>query len=175
MKAPRRTLVTIFGAGTLLLASAVSITAQVAEAELENTPSKVDPKTLATIQQRDTTAPENQVPYISCYYVDPKVNIDEQATINYYVTDYWHKDYVRDDDSERFTVDYWVNGKKNTINKVKAGDNSLVLPRLPKGTILFAIQCTDSKGRESHRLYQEFLIVDPKRKQSLQTKFILPT
>ncbi|MEO6907788.1 MAG: sugar-binding domain-containing protein [Abditibacteriaceae bacterium] len=139
--------------------------ADTATAELVNTPDKVDPKVLATILQRDDTAPENQVPYISYYYIEPKVNVGAQATIDYYVTDYWQKDYVQDDDSERFTVDYWVNGSKSTINNVKAGENSLALPKLPKGKVLFAIQCTDSKGRESHRLYQEFLSVDPKEEE----------
>lgn len=188
MKALRRTwmkqytwaIIAILGSGTFFWTSSGNALAQDANAEalavskeaavLEDTPDKVDPKALATIQQRDDTVTENQVPYISCYYVETKVNVDEQATIHYYVTDYWHKDYVLDDDSERFTVDYWVNGKKSTLNTVKAGENSIVLPKLPKGKVLFAIQCTDNKGRESHRLYQEFLVVDPKEEAILANK-----
>lgn len=105
-------------------------------------------------------AASNRVPYISTYYVTPKVSISEKAVINYYVTDFDQKEYLLGDTSETFTIDYWVNGAKTTLNKVPAGDNSIALGTLPKGKVLFALQATDKRGLKSHRLYSEFLIVD---------------
>jgi hypothetical protein len=104
----------------------------------------------------------NEVPYISTYYIQPKINIGKDAVIDYYVTDFDNKEFMADDHSETFTVDYWVNGTKATLKNIKAGDNSITLKSLPKGKVLFALQATDEQGRKSHRLFQEFLVVDPK-------------
>ena len=54
----------------------------------------------------------NEVPYISTYYVTPKVNVGQNVVINYYVTDFDQKEYVKDDHSETFTIDYWVSISK---------------------------------------------------------------
>jgi hypothetical protein len=104
----------------------------------------------------------NAVPYISTYYIQPKVQAAQPMSINYYVTSFDQKEYLYDDRSETFTVDYWVNGTKATLQNVKAGDNSIHLKPLPVGKVLFALQATDKQGRKSHRLYQEILVVDPK-------------
>ncbi len=111
-------------------------------------------------------APEfapNRVPYISTYYIQPKVPINQAVTINFYVTDFFHKEYLKDDHSERFTIDYWVDGQKSTLQNVPAGGNSLVLPAFPtkSSKVLFALQATDASGRKSHRLFQEFRVIDP--------------
>jgi hypothetical protein len=106
-------------------------------------------------------APVNRTPYISTYYIQPKVNLGDPAIIDYYVTDFDHKEYLDDDASERFVIDYWVNGVKGVLTNVPAGDRSLNLGVLPKGNVLFAFQATDRLGIKSHRLYQEFRVVDP--------------
>lgn len=116
----------------------------------------------------------NAVPYVSTYYIQPKVNAGQDAVINYYVTDAAQKEYMRDDRSETFTVDYWVNGVKSTLPGIKAGDNSLTLPALPPGKILFALQTTDAQGRKSHRLYQEFLVVKPADEAIPKDKVVTP-
>lgn len=122
----------------------------------------------------DTTDPINRVPYIATYYITPKTNTGKDILINYYVTDYEHKEYMHDDYSERFVIDYWVNGKKQTVKDVKAGDNSITLKPLPKGKVLLALQATDKEGRKSHRLYQEFLVVDPKEEVIPENKIYHP-
>ncbi len=106
-------------------------------------------------------APVNRTPYISTFYIQPKVNLGDPATIDYYVTDFDHKEYLDDDTTERFVIDYWVNGVKGVLTNVPAGDRSLHLGVLPKGNVLFAFQATDRLGIKSHRLYQEFRVVDP--------------
>jgi hypothetical protein len=128
----------------------------------------------ATIAQNDTVAEINRVPYVSTYYVQPKVNVGQSVTINYYVTDYEQKEYMLDDDSERFTIEYWVNGAKSTLRNVKAGDNSFSFKAPPKGNVLLAFQATDSKGRKSYRMYQEFKVVDPKEETIPESKIYHP-
>jgi hypothetical protein len=123
---------------------------------------------------KDATDPSNRVPYISQYFIPHKVDVDKEVTISYYVTDYEQKEYLRDDFSERFTIEYWVNGAKSTLKGVKAGDNSFVLQGLPKGRVLLAFQATDSTGRRSHRLFQELLVVDPKEEAIPAAKVFHP-
>ena len=36
----------------------------------------------------------NEVPYISTYYIKPIVKPNEEVFIDYYITDYWHKEYI---------------------------------------------------------------------------------
>jgi hypothetical protein len=79
-----------------------------------------------------TNAPDpayavNDAPYLSTYYIQPKVKVGENVVINYYVTDTAQKEYMKDDHSEAFTIDYWVNGAKSTLSGVKAGDNRITL------------------------------------------------
>lgn len=118
--------------------------------------------------------PINQVPYISTHYIEPKVMVGKDAVIDYYVTDYDQREYMFDDPSATFTVEYWVNGAKSTIKDVKAGDNTLTVKTPPKGEVLFALQATDSKGRKSHRLFHEFLVVDPKEEAIPADKVLAP-
>lgn len=122
----------------------------------------------------DLTPAINRVPYISTYYVQPKASTGKDIVINYYVTDYEHKEYMRDDYSERFVIDYWINGKKYSVNDVKAGDNSFTIKSLPAGKVLLALQATDKEGRKSHRLFQEFLVVDPKDEIIPESKIYHP-
>jgi hypothetical protein len=127
-----------------------------------------------SIWAADTTAEINRVPYLSQYYIAPKADLGKDVTISYYVTDYLQKEFMQDDHSETFTLDYWVNGKKQSVANVKAGDNSFVLKGLSKGKVLLAFQATDSKGRKSHRLFQEFLVVDPKEEAIPPSKVLHP-
>jgi hypothetical protein len=112
--------------------------------------------------------------YISTYYINPRVTVSEKVTVNYYVTDFHQKEYLQDDCSETFTIDYWVNGKKTTLSKVPAGDNSISLDPLPKGKVLFALQATDRLGAKSHRLFFEFLALDPADRVIPEDKVLHP-
>lgn len=102
----------------------------------------------------------NAVPYLSTYYIEPSVAVGSTVKIDYYVTDATQGEYLRDE-PQTFIVDYWVNGAKTTLPDVKSGDCSFEFPAPPKGNVLFALQATDREGRKSHRLFQEFRVVDP--------------
>lgn len=198
MKTSRRTFikqsalatVSVSGFGSLLLSEIGCTWAQTAQTGAGNLPPiKIPPfvnnvpsfadipsfqEWLAPIYQNDKTAEINRVPYIATYYIQPKVDVGKDAVINYYVTDYHHSEYMFEDTSATFTVEYWVNGKKTTLKDVKVGDNNFTIQGLPKGKVLLALQVTDSKGRKSHRLFQEFLVVDPKEEVIPNDKTYFP-
>ncbi len=115
----------------------------------------------------DYQTPENlKFPYISTYYVTPKVRVDEEAKISYFVTD-WESSKVRFlDDSFVFdvTLEYYVDGgehKRLVKRGVKSGDGTFNLGRLPKGDYTVGVWARDAKGRESHRVWHEFRVITP--------------
>ena len=69
---------------------------------------------------------ENEVPYISTYYIKPIVKPDEDVIIDYYITDWNRKDIVNNDFSEMFTVTVRVEGRDEIkIPFLKAGNHSV--------------------------------------------------
>lgn len=102
----------------------------------------------------------NHVPYISTYYINPIVSTNDDVIINYYVTDYNHTEYLTENYSEEFTITIKIEGKKTITKKhVKAGDNSINLGKFKNiGEQKFSIIATDSLGRNSHELFNYFLI-----------------
>lgn len=116
----------------------------------------------------------NEVPYISTYYIEPKVSSKEDVIINYYVTDYYHKEYTEEDTSEKFTITVKIDGKKDIVKKnVKAGDNSINIGKFKNpGEQKFSIIATDQYGRNSHELFNFFLVEekDKKEKEYIMTE-----
>lgn len=102
----------------------------------------------------------NEVPYIATYYIQPIIDINDEVDINYYVTDYYQREYKEDNVEGRFKIEYWIDNTKYVINNVQPGDNSIHLERLPLGSRLLAFQATDTSGRKSHRLFQEIKVID---------------
>ena len=47
-----------------------------------------------SINTSDKNINMNEVPYISTYYIEPKLSTNEDVIIDYYVTDYYHKEYT---------------------------------------------------------------------------------
>ena len=103
----------------------------------------------------------NEVPYISRYHTKPEVKIGEEVIIDFYITDYSHKEYLQDDFSERFSVIVKIEGKENIVlNDLKAGDHSVSLGSFNnEGEIKFSILCIDQYGRHSHELFHYFKVV----------------
>jgi len=119
----------------------------------------------------------NEVPYISTYYIKPVVKPDEEVFIDYYITDYYYKEYMekynlKEDDwgndnwtekawnNETFTVTVRVEGQDDKLyHYLKAGDHKVSLGRFPaEGEQKFSIVCTDKYGRNSHELFNFFLV-----------------
>lgn len=117
---------------------------------------------LETVTLKCVDINPNEVPYISTYYIKPIVAPDEEVIIDYYITDYYHKEYVNEDYSEIFTVTVRIEGKDDIIiENLQAGDHSVSLgtfPNLDGQEQKFSILCTDKCGRNSHELFNFFLV-----------------
>lgn len=113
-------------------------------------------------------APEHlRFPYISTYYVEPTVTTKQRVSIPFYVTDWDHSKVRFLDDSFRFTVRCtWIgpDGREHETEqrKVPSGDGAFDLGRLPAGEYDVAVWAVDEKGRESHRVWHTFRVVEPK-------------
>ena len=121
----------------------------------------------------------NEVPYISTYYIKPIVKPGEEVFIDYYITDYYYKEYMEkynlkndewgDDNwteevwnNETFTVTVRVEGQDDKLyHYLKAGDHQVSLGSFStEGEQKFSILCTDKYGRNSHELFNFFLVQD---------------
>lgn len=102
----------------------------------------------------------NEVPYISTYYIKPVVKPGEEVFIDYYITDYYYKEYVEEDYSETFTVTVRVESQNDKLyHYLKAGDHKVSLGSFNnEGEQKFSILCTDKYGRNSHELFNFFLV-----------------
>lgn len=105
---------------------------------------------------------ENEVPYISTYYIKPIVKPNEEVIIDYYIRDYHGKDIFKDEFTDKFTVTVRIDGKDDIIIKnLQAGDHSVNLgsfPELDGEEQKFSMLCTDQYGRNSHELFNFFLV-----------------
>lgn len=118
---------------------------------------------------------ENEVPYISTYYIKPIVKPNEEVIIDYYISDYYGKDHTEGYSSYIFTVTVNIEGKDSIVMKnLKAGDHSVNLgsfPELDGEEQKFSILCTDQYGRNSHELFNYFLVRnEPKIKEYIMTE-----
>ena len=121
---------------------------------------------------------QNEVPYISTYYIKPIVEPEEDVFINYYITDYYHKEYLEEDYSENFTVTVRIEGQTDKVfRNIKAGDHQVSLGSFSNlGEQNFSILCTDAYGRNSHELFNFFLVQDDiEIKEYIMTKDDLVT
>lgn len=105
---------------------------------------------------------ENEVPYISTYYIKPIVSTSEDVIIDFYITDYYQTEYQKEDYSSTFTVTLKINGKKDIVKKdLKAGEHSINIGKFKStGEQKFSIMVTDQHGRNSHELFNYFLVKD---------------
>ncbi|MBP3908357.1 MAG: MucBP domain-containing protein [Turicibacter sp.] len=103
---------------------------------------------------------QNEVPYISTYYIKPIVVPGEEVVIDYYITDYYHKEYTDDDYSGTFVVTVHIEDHPDIIlRNLKAGDHSVSLSSFTfEREQKFSILCTDQYGRNSHELFNFFLV-----------------
>lgn len=121
---------------------------------------------------------QNEVPYISTYYIKPIVAPGEEVIIDYYITDYYHKEYTDDDYSDTFIVTVHIEDHPDIIlRNLKAGDYSVSLGSFTlECEQKFSILCTDQYGRHSHELFNFFLVrTEPEVKEYMMTEDDLVT
>ena len=114
-------------------------------------------------KEEDVNVNINEVPYISTYYIKPIVEVGEEAKLDFYITDYFHKEYLEDDYSETFTVTLRIEGREDKkFYNLKAGDHTISLGEFDtEGEKKFSILCTDKYGRNSHELFNFILVKNP--------------
>ena len=114
-------------------------------------------------KEEDVNVNINEVPYISTYYIKPIVGVGEEAKLDFYITDYFHKEYLEDDYSETFTVTLRIEGREDKkFYNLKAGDHTISLGKFDtEGEKKFSILCTDKYGRNSHELFNFILVKNP--------------
>ena len=102
----------------------------------------------------------NEVPYISTYYIKPIVTTTEDVIISFYITDYYQQEQLINNSSMKFTVTVKINNKNYIIKSgLKAGDHSINIGKFKTiGEQKFSIICTDEYGRNSHELFNFFLV-----------------
>ena len=83
------------------------------------------------------------------------------------MTDYYHKEYAEEDTSETFTITVKIDGQKDIIKKnVNAGDNSINIGSFKNlGEQKFSIIATDKYGRNSHELFNFFLVEEKNKEE----------
>lgn len=121
---------------------------------------------------------QNEVRYISTYYIKPIVVPGEEVVIDYYITDYYHKEYTDDDYSGTFVVTVHIEDHPDIIlRNLKADDHSVSLGSFTfEREQKFSILCTDQYGRNSHELFNFFLVrSEPEVKEYMMTKDDLVT
>ena len=101
----------------------------------------------------------NYVPYISMYYVKPKVAPGENVTLDFYVTDYFQEEYKDVNYNHEFKITINVTGKSPIVKTVKAGDNSISIGSFSNvGEIEYSIVATDKYNRNSHEIFGFFKV-----------------
>lgn len=111
---------------------------------------------------------QNKIPYISTYYIKPIVSPNEDVIINFYITDYYQKEYIDDNFNELFTVTIKIDCKPYIIKtNLKAGDHSINIGNFcEEKEQKFSIICTDKYGRNSQELFNYFWVRnDPEIKE----------
>ena len=136
------------------------------DSSISTTLTTTDPNQTISFKYNEIEIPEdlnwNEVPYISTYYIKPVVKPGEEVFIDYYITDYHYKEYLEEDYSETFTVTVRVEGQDDKLyHYLKAGDHQVSLGSFNnEGEQKFSILCTDKYGRNSHELFNFFLVQD---------------
>ena len=84
---------------------------------------------------------QNEVPYISTYYIKPVVEPGEEVFIDYYITDYYYKEYLEEDYSENFTVTVRIEGQADKVfRNMKAAEMGTRLHEWAAETIKLGIK-----------------------------------
>lgn len=115
----------------------------------------------------------NSVPYISTYYIKPIVKPNEEVKIDFYITDFYHNEYLNETYDESFNLSVKINDIfYKTFYNLKAGDNTISLGSfLTEGEIEFSMLCTDMYNRHSHELINTFMVKnDTDEKEYVMTK-----
>lgn len=108
----------------------------------------------------------NKIPFVSTYFYNGKLNLNESIAIEYYVTDALQSEVTLGKAIKTFDIEVCIGQGQSIISthnytNILAGDNSVIIPlQLPIGDYWYSIQATDQQGRKSVLLYNDFMVYD---------------
>ena len=102
---------------------------------------------------------EEDIPYIAINYYSPKIEDTQEVIIPFYASDFYQKEYVKDDTSENLTLRYEIDDKVG-YKTIKAGDNEINFGVLNKGTHYYTLELEDSHGRKSRRICDDIWVIN---------------
>lgn len=103
-------------------------------------------------------------PWLSLNYFNPVVDVNEDITVPFYVTNYKQDEWMNDDYTTMFQIEIVFNGV--TIRKIAhAGNNKINIGKCPKfGEYYFTYQCTDLSNNIKSPMYTKHLLCKDKSK-----------
>lgn len=108
---------------------------------------------------QNKTIEEFEYPFISNYEYNFTPYSDENIIFPIYVTDYYQRDILLNDNSLNFILEYSIDGEETITKNIKAGDNIIDIGTLPVGEHYITFQVID-RGVKSHKLYNHVLVKD---------------
>ena len=102
---------------------------------------------------------EEDVPFIVINYYSPKIEDTQDVIIPFYATDFYQKEYLKNDNSVEFKLRYEIDGKVN-YKTIKSGDNEVNFGKLEKGIHWYTLQLEDKYGRQSRRICNEIWVIN---------------
>jgi hypothetical protein len=113
------------------------------------------------IEQIDNDTDPSHRPYISSRYITPTFDMDEEVVLDIYCTDYFQSDlFLEPPIYKDMVLMINLNGVKTIKKDIKTGSSRINIGKLPEGEHWVVMQITDSRGRASHEIYEEFRIID---------------
>ena len=110
-------------------------------------------------QEVEKNINEEDVPFIVINYYSPKIEDTQDVIIPFYATDFYQKEYLKNDNSIEFKLRYEIDGNvKYTM--VKSGDNEVNFGKLEKGIHWYTLQLEDKYGRQSRRICNEIWVIN---------------
>lgn len=108
----------------------------------------------------------NKIPFVSTYFYNGKLDLNESIAIEYYVTDALQSEITLGKAIKTFDIELCIGQGQSIIStynytNVLAGDNSAIVPlHLSVGDYWYSIQAVDQQGRKSVLLYNDFMVYD---------------
>ena len=110
-------------------------------------------------QEVEENINEEEVPFIVINYYPPKIEDTQDVIIPFYATDFYQKEYFKNDNSVEFKLRYEIDGKVN-YKTIKSGDNEVNFGKLEKGIHWYTLQLEDKYGRQSRRICNEIWVIN---------------
>ncbi len=116
---------------------------------------------------RSSEVSELEVPWLSTYYIEPQVTVNDAVNIGLYVTDWWQSEYRLGINSHKFSARLRIwkkdeareTAREWNLNDIKAGDHEFNAGKFGEGEYTVELSAEDEYGRKGPVLFHEFRVV----------------